>query len=366
MPVQNHELSKDADAIVVGGGPAGSVCAAFLARGGVRVTLLERRKFPRDKVCGDCLNPAAWPVLETLGMAGAVDALPRTLLSGVEIIDQRGRSAVAPWQSKGRGEIAVKRSRLDEALLRRARELGAEVRQETLVTGCEREADGGWRVTLPGGEILRAPWLIAADGRNSTVARIAGRLPAAQRDRVGLQTHLPAPAGFHDRVVLRLRPEGYAGYSRVGLEDLNLCLVGAPEGLPGLRAWAETEFGLPRDQPWQSIAPLARPDAEPARDRLLLIGDAARVVEPFTGEGIYYGMRSGQLAAESILSGVPPEAAMDNYRQAHRALYQGRLWVNRFSRLAVTNARIGQLAFEIVYRQPALLRYLTAKVVALG
>jgi flavin-dependent dehydrogenase len=258
----------------------------------------------------------------------------------------------------------VKRSLLDAALLERARELGADVREEALVIGLER-VDGAWRVTVEGGEVFRARWLVAADGRNSTVARLAGRLPAARRERIGLQTHLPAPVDFHDRVVLRLRPEGYAGYSRVGGDDLNLCLVGASAGLPGLRAWAQAEFGVPADQPWQSIAPLARPDAEPAGDRLLLVGDAARVVEPFTGEGIYYGMRTGQLAAETILGGEPEAVAMAAYRRAHQELYRGRLWVNRFSRLAVTNPRIGQLAFNVVHAQPALLRYLSAKVVAL-
>jgi flavin-dependent dehydrogenase len=359
MPAQNADFQ--ADALIVGGGPAGSACAGFLAAGGKRVILLERRRFPREKVCGDCLNPAAWPVLESLGVADAVSALPQTPLAGVELIDSRDRSRAVPWPiGGGPGEIAVKRSLLDAALLDRAVALGAEVRQEALVTGVEPRP-AGWQVTLQGGEVLRAPWLIAADGRNSTVARLAGRLPTARRDRVGFQTHCAAPAGFHQRVVLRLRPQGYVGYTRVGGDELNLCLVSAPRGLPALRAWAEAEFGLRADQPWQSIAPLARPDADPARDRLLLIGDAARVVEPFTGEGIYYALRTGQLAAAALLGEAEPHAA---YRRAHAELYRGRLWINRFARLAVTNPRLGQVAFDVVYRHPALLRWLAGKVVA--
>ena len=127
------------DAIICGGGAAGSVCAAFCAAGGLRTLVLEKAVFPRDKVCGDCINPSCWPVLERLEVAGRVLALPHSRLSEIEFIGVNGRSIKYPLHPSERGEIAVKRSVFDELLLQRAVECGAEVRQNTTVTAIERK-----------------------------------------------------------------------------------------------------------------------------------------------------------------------------------------------------------------------------------
>src|SRR5207253_2432022 len=79
------------DVAIVGGGPAGSSCAAFCAHAGLQTIVLEREKFPREKVCGDCLNPACWPVLERLDLAQHVRALPHAKLDFVEFIAVGGR-----------------------------------------------------------------------------------------------------------------------------------------------------------------------------------------------------------------------------------------------------------------------------------
>src|SRR5436305_14773441 len=82
------------DVAIVGGGPAGSSCAAFCARGGLRTLVLEREKFPREKVCGDCLNPSCWPVLQRLSLAQRVRALPHSKLDSVEFIAIGGRNVI--------------------------------------------------------------------------------------------------------------------------------------------------------------------------------------------------------------------------------------------------------------------------------
>src|SRR6266704_1048438 len=133
------------DVAIVGSGPAGAACPAFCARAGVQTLLLEREKFPREKVCGDCLNPACWPVLARLAVDAAVRQLPHGRLDSVEFIGTSGRSL---------------------------------------------------RIALPRGEIFQTRVLVAADGRNSTVARLCESLPRVTRERVALQTHLPLPRGF--------------------------------------------------------------------------------------------------------------------------------------------------------------------------
>src|ERR671933_367546 len=127
------------DVAIVGGGPAGSSCAAFCAAAGLRVTVLERAKFPREKVCGDCLNPACWPVLRRLGLVDRVRKLPHGTLDFVEFIAIGGRSVQVRLPEGERPEIAVKRSLFDELLLNRARELGAIVHEGTTVTAISHD-----------------------------------------------------------------------------------------------------------------------------------------------------------------------------------------------------------------------------------
>lgn len=352
----NSVGTPDYDVIVVGAGPAGSTCAAFCAQSGLRTLLLEKAEFPREKVCGDCLNPLCWPVLERLGVADRVLGLPHSRLEKVEFVGLWGsplRFAMAP---SPRGEIAVKRSLLDALLLTRAAELGVTIRTATSVTEVQR----GWSVQTAG-EIFTSRFLIAADGRNSTVARLLGLLPAAHRDRLGLQTHVAAPADFGEKVSMRFLRKGYCGVASVGGGELNLCLVGRAAHVAELKAWAGAKFGISPEQQWQTIAPLARAAVDPSHPSLLLIGDAARVVEPFTGEGIYYALATGELAAAHLVTGD-----LASYTAAQQALYRGRLWVNELSKFAVMNPFVATAVLGIARVRPELLRFLTSKVVGVA
>src|SRR5438874_8483109 len=116
------------DVAIVGGGPAGSACAIFCALAGLQTVVLERETFPREKVCGDCLNPACWPILKRLGVANRILALPHSKLAELEFIGIGGRSLKFPLRVSASGEIAVKRSAFDHALLNCAAECGADVR----------------------------------------------------------------------------------------------------------------------------------------------------------------------------------------------------------------------------------------------
>ena len=308
------------DAIIVGGGPAGASCAAFCAQAGLQVLVLERAAFPRDKVCGDCLNPECWPVLERLGVAEQVRRLPHTLLRQVEFISLRGRRVVLPLPDGPRGEIAVKRRLLDALLLEHAVRSGAEVRQLAAVTALHRRAADAkgarFAAEVQDGDPAEGSFLVAADGRNSLVARLTGlaadrsrAAPApAALTRIGLQTHVPCPATFGATVQMRWFGHGYGGLAPVGGGELNISLAGPARALTGLKQWATAEFAIAPGTAWRTIAPLDRWTAPLAAsvDGVFLLGDAARVVEPFTGEGIYYALRSGELAAGSHHPRCPP------------------------------------------------------------
>ena len=137
-----------------------------------------------------------------------------------------------------------------------------------------------------------------------------------------------------------------------------MCLVSRPNDLTKIKRWAEREFAIPSDHPWRTIAPLARAALPASQPGLYLVGDAARVVEPFTGEGIYYALRSGELAAQAL-------AARDErqYATAHRRLYAGRLWINALARLAVEHPRLTSRLLRFLPNEKRLLRFMTTKVV---
>src|SRR5216110_421175 len=105
------------DVAIVGGGPAGSTCAAFCALAGLRTLVLERETFPREKVCGDCLNPSCWPVLERLDLAQQVRNLPHSKLDAVEFIAIDGHKALVDLPTGDGCELSVKRSLFDDLLL---------------------------------------------------------------------------------------------------------------------------------------------------------------------------------------------------------------------------------------------------------
>ncbi len=305
------------DVAIVGGGPAGSSCAAFCAAAGLRTAIFEREKFPREKVCGDCINPACWPILGRLEVAERMRDLPHGKLSRVDFIGITGRRISVALPADKNAEIAIKRSLFDNLLLERARELGTTVFESATVTALTSPdpRNEHWKISV-GGEVVESRTLVAADGRNSTVARICGLLPRPAKERVARQSHLP--------------------------------------------------LRISSDHSWRTITPLTREPISPAQPLLFFVGDAARVVEPFTGEGIYYALASGELAAKAIAlqgdGGNAGDVAIA-YSAAHAQLYRGRLWINRLARSAVLSPRFGSAFLRIARFQPALLRLLTGKIV---
>src|SRR5437899_11150179 len=352
------------DVAIVGGGPAGSSCAAFCALAGLRALVLEREKFPREKVCGDCLNPSCWSVLEHLGVAQQVRALPHSKLESVEFIGIDGHQVIVDLPNGEQCEISVKRCLFDDVLLKRACDVGAQIREETTVTSLAN--NGNWKIESGTGESFSAQGLGGADGRNSTVARLCNLLPHPTRERVALQAHVPLPQNFGRRIVLQFLPQGYSGQAPVNDAELNLCLVGTPPTISELRQWAQRHFEITADQSWRTITPLTRSPVPCAHENLFFIGDAARVVEPFTGEGIYYAMQSGELAAiaiSKIIRGEDKRATLHEFTRASAEMYRGRLWINRLARMAVLWPRVGSFFVRVAQIQPATISLLTRKIV---
>ena len=357
MTTPRHSSATEYDIAIAGGGPAGAACATLCAAAGLRTLLLEKARFPRDKVCGDCVNPGCLPVLEQLGVLPEILAAPHFTLSSVTIRGANGHGISLPLpHSAGPGEIGITRRLLDDILLRRAAAAGAEIHQETPIQSLCREPGGAWRIQTPLRQFTTRR-LIAADGRNSTIARLLGAAPAARRDRIGLQAHLPAPPDLEQGIQLHILADGYCGIAPVGAGLANFCMVATAGRIDALKSAISSRFGISPSQSWRSIAPLARAPIGPLRDGVLYIGDAARVVEPFTGEGIYYALHTATVAARHLIAGTVPQ-----YPAAHSALYRRRLWINGLARAAVTHPRAGALLLRLLSSHPAPIRYLVGRV----
>jgi flavin-dependent dehydrogenase len=354
---------KKFDLIVVGAGPAGSASAALCAQAGKSVLLVESSRFPRDKVCGDCLNPSVWPVLEALGVSSRVRTLPKSSPKVIRFSTSEHEGVELPLP-ENQGEVVIRRKEFDALLVERAQELGVIFQDGTPVTSL-RNISGKWEVTTANGIIGRAPRIIASDGRNSTVARHLRMHSSWQHDdRIGLQTHIPHPSGYQGALEMHLYRHGYGGLADLGNGLANLCLVANSGSMLKLRREAELRYDVQSAIVWRSITPISRPRARYiARNGVFLAGDAACVIEPFTGEGIAFALRTGAALAKILNSHreISPGDQERKYMAIHREIYSGKLRINRLTYLMSTHPKIARFLAPHLLRHPKLLeRMLTS------
>ena len=323
------------DAAIVGAGPAGSAAAISLARKGYRVALIDKEKFPRDKLCGDFINPINWPILRELGVENDVLSSEHDKVTAFRITACSGEHAQARLPAQNSAPefgLGLSRTRFDLALVRKAEHKGAVVLQGCRIKSLERETRG-WELLLDhalGEGEIRAPVLIGADGRNSWVAHRLGLTSAAETQgrSVGFQIHLDAPNAVRGNIDIHLFPGGYAGLVGLGGNSFNLCLAVDKQRLPRERQAEFLSESLLPQNPYlrelllgsrrvgdiRATYPVYFKPRRCVADGVLFIGDAARVNEPVSGEGIYFALKSGQLAARSIAEALR-DARFDSRRR---------------------------------------------------
>ena len=320
-------MRPDPDVIVIGAGPAGSLAAVLLARAGMSVMLVERRRFPRSKVCGGCLNAQA---LATLGRAG-LDARVRAL--GAAPLDRlqlhyRGRHAAIDLPAG----LAVSRAALDLALADAAAEAGCERLFETTAAvdprWDEQPGGGSRRVFLRGAggrdEQARAKAVVVADGLAHDSLRDCpgydSRTPASSRVGIGGEADAGAIETARGAITMAVAHHGYAGAVEVEGGRVNVAAAVDPGFLKASGGPARalqrifTDAGVPLRAPLESIAwtgtlPLTRRLSDPAARGIFVIGDAAGYVEPFTGEGMAWALAGAEAVVPFVARAVQSSAA---------------------------------------------------------
>ena len=372
------------DVIVCGGGPAGSVAATVLSRGGARVLLLDRARFPRAKLCGDTMNPGAIAILRRLAMTDGFEssALP---VDGMIVTGERGVRVQAAYGGGARG-LAIERRTLDAALLQAAVAAGARVEDGVLVRG--PLLDTGARdphvrgIVMAGrdGRDLRvpAPIVIAADGRRSRLATAVGlaRQPRRPR-RWAIGAYFENVTGMTSFGEMHVRRGRYVGVAPLPSGCVNVCLVvPGPSSLPAARAGFDDPSALLRQAidrdpslrerfagarmvaPAVMLGPLAMDAAAPGLPGLLLAGDAAGFIDPMTGDGLRFAVRGGELAAEVALAAFAGRLAHPHLRLARlrRREFAAKWRFNRALRRLVGRGTTVELAGLAATAAPWLLQ----------
>lgn len=313
------------DAIIVGAGPGGATAAAVMARAGLKPLLIDKDAFPRDKVCGDALSGKTVDVMKRLGMIEALQATTQIDSWGVTFSGPYGDEAAIPFTKALDKPVApgfvCDRVTFDNLVFEQAVDAGAEIWTEAQVTGLLREGARVVGVTVKRGreEVeVRAPITIGADGAYSVVVRELGMDQLDERHYcAGLRWYWQGVTGFHElnHIEIHFVEESIPGYfwifpmadgkANVGLGMLSSVIKKHDIKLkPLLRQLVEHPRFKERfkdAEPIDSIRgwglPLGSKPRPMAGDGWMLLGDAASLIDPFTGEGIGNAMVSAEKAA---------------------------------------------------------------------
>ncbi|HZC04916.1 MAG TPA: FAD-dependent oxidoreductase [Ktedonobacterales bacterium] len=378
------------DVAIVGAGPAGAATAIHLAREGLRVVVVDRCVFPRDKPCAEYLSPAAEPLLAQLGIADLLDEARSHRLRGFRIYAPGGRVFQGDFAAT-RGPngaslfetgLVIPRSRLDAAILTGARRAGAEAREGWRLGQMERLPDG-WRLHPVIGaaqerEPIEARLLVAADGLRSTVARRLGLHRDSRMRKIALVAHMRGIADVGAYGEMHVAGRRYVGVApleppeRGGLCNVAMVvdeardgrsLAGKPEAflLDALRTFPGLRDRLGPLVVERHTLTTSRLNVRARRlsdAHLLLVGDATGYYDPFTGEGIYRALAGAEMAARVALPALAANdlsaARLLAYDRAQRQAFRGKRLIEEIIQTAVQHPSLMDHIARTLSRRKAM------------
>lgn len=374
----------DADVIVVGGGPAGAATAWGLARGGADVLVLDRARFPRDKICAEYLSPQGSRILSDMGVLDEIEATNPAHLAGMRVRAPNGlvvdgefaaNHGFRGFRDKG---LAIRRTILDEIVLRGSRSAGARVHEGVRVTDIVRDASGrveGVSTMGPDGTPgrLRARYIVGADGLRSVVGRRLGLMRTSRfwPRRLALVAHYTKVRDVTDLGEMHVERDGYFGIVDVGKGKMNVAVV-VPMSRARLVGDDKTAFfedwiaarphlagrfdGAERITPVRATGPFATASRRAWAPGAALVGDAADFFDPFTGEGMYAALRGGELLAPFLLEALRAANGQDRrilsgYDSARKQEFGGKWKLERIVGMSIAHPYFLNNAAKVLSRR---------------
>jgi flavin-dependent dehydrogenase len=360
----NMDHANTFDVIIAGAGPAGSSAAIHLARQGVRVLLIEQKKFPRAKLCGEFISPECQKHFEYLGVADIMSASQPAAITETVFYSSGGHQITVPssWFG-GSAALGLSRAVMDNVLLRRAQNCGVTVLEGTTVTEPILHAAEVRGVRIKETEYL-APLTIDATGRARILTKKLYRSePKSKPKLIAFKAHLRNTRVAPNACEIYFYPEGYGGLSTVEGEISNLCFIISAEQVKRYSSNPEVvmremvmknrraAYTLDQAEPvseWLSASwdRFGRQQPCPAKG-LLTIGDSAAFIDPFTGSGMLMALESGQLVADVIVRNKDNESLAAEYTAEYIRKFDSRLRICGWLRRAAFNPRLAGLGIAI-------------------
>ncbi|MBV9240595.1 MAG: NAD(P)/FAD-dependent oxidoreductase [Acidobacteria bacterium] len=351
-------MSEAYDIAIVGAGPGGSSAAIRLAQSGKRVVLIEKEKFPRQKLCGEFISPECLEHFAELGVLDRMQGAGGVEISETVFYSRGGRGVVVPSAMFGglhQNALGLSRAEMDLQLMLRARDAGVEVREQTSTAAPIIENGRVSGITIKndcGQGIVASPVIIDATGRTRALARkLASGSPSTRAEAVAFKTHVRNVDIPNDRCEIFSYRGGYGGTSRVEDGLYNICFIAAASDVKTLasdpsRVFREVVCSNRRAahvfrnvefvDTWLavSIERFGGRILSPVQG-LLTVGDAAAFIDPFTGSGMLLALESGKIAAECILDTPDLATLATEYERRYAAAFDNRLricaWLRRAS-----------------------------------
>ena len=343
-------LADAYDVAIAGAGPAGTSAAIHLAKHGARVLLVEQKRFPRAKLCGEFISPECLLHFERLGVADQISSAGGASLTRTVFYSRNGHSVSVPseWFGNQYSALGLSRAEMDQTMIARAKSVGVTVLEESQATGLVLDRGRVCGLRLKCKSEIRAFYAHITIDATGQARALVRRLKQARKDPrdtskpqlVAFKAHLENAEVADGACEIYFYPGGYGGLSRIEGGLSNFCFIASAEDVRrcksdpvtvirrivsrNSRAASTLANAHPRSE-WLSISlgGFGRRKLVPV-EGLITVGDAAAFIDPFTGSGMLMALQSGEIAAKTIiahLKQLPMAASFDALAREYRVRY---------------------------------------------
>ncbi|MEJ7849448.1 MAG: NAD(P)/FAD-dependent oxidoreductase [Pyrinomonadaceae bacterium] len=381
-------MKKKPQIVIVGAGPAGTSLAIRLAFRGISPVLIEREKFPRQKLCGEFISPECLRHFSDLGVSDSMLSAGGDNIFETRFYEPGGKSISVPSKLFGGGSaLSLSRARMDLNLLDRAKALGITVLEETKAAGLLRKCESVWELRVRhndgGSSEIEADIIVDATGRAGAISKLLEQKSSNWNSKpgsnsyVGFKTHLQNVNLDKGRCEIYSFRGGYGGLSCIEDGLANLCFLVKSEIVREFESDTErilNELIFKNKRACETLK-----DSKPAAKYLavavdsfglknlspaagiLALGDSAAFIDPFTGSGMLMAFESAEILADCISRGNSSfEALTANYHRLHKETFSRRLRISSllrrvafspyFAKSAISILSVSKLSRELLAR----------------